>query len=180
MSVETIARRYANALADVAVKNGNSEDLKEELKSWEDMIFSSKDLSAAFANPSIGQESKVSVLETLIKRSNPLPTTANFLRVLLKNSRLTELPSINKRLHSVLEDRGGIITGIVISARDLSGDEKKGFEESVGQLTGKKVKLTFKIDKDLIGGAVTRVGSTVFDGSVKTQLLRLEERMINT
>ena len=180
MSDETIARRYANALADVAVKAGSSEEIKGELKSWEDLIFSSDDLSAAFANPSIAHSSKENVLESLIKRSKPSVTTANFLRVLLKNSRLTNLPSINKKLGSELEERNGIVTGSVISARELSDEEKKAFEEGVGQMTGKKVRLGYDIDESLIGGSVTRIGSTVIDGSVRTQLVRLQEKMINS
>lgn len=180
MNVETIARRYANALADVAIESGKNELVKGELESWENMIFSSRDLSAAFRNPTIPHASKENVLERLIEQSKPSVTTANFLRVLLQNSRLTDLPAINKKLTSVLEERSGIVTGKVVSARKLSDEERAAFEDSLRKAEGKEVKLTFEIDEGLIGGAVTRIGSTVFDGSVKTQLDRLEEKMINS
>ncbi len=180
MNVETIARRYANALADVAVKSGKNEAIKGELDSWENMIFSSKDLSAAFRNPTIPHASKESVLERLIEHSKPSTTTANFLRVLLRNSRLTDLPAINKKLAAVLEERSGVVTGTVVSARKLSDEEKAAFEDSLRKAEGKEVRLKFEVDEGLIGGAVTRIGSTVFDGSVKTQLDRLEEKMINS
>ena len=180
MSVETVARRYASALADVAIKSGDPEGIKAELGDWNTMIFSNSDLSAAFANPSIAHAHKEKVLEQLISKTAPSTTTANFLRVLLRNSRLIELPAINDKLAVVLEERSGIVSGSVISARELSEDEKQGFANQLNSTTGKNVKLSFKVDEDLLGGAVTRVGSTVFDGSVRTQLDNLREKMIKS
>ena len=178
MSVETIARRYANALADVVVKSGDTEKVTSELNTWQQLISSNQDLNTAFGNPSINHASKEKVLETLISRSNPSRTTANFLRILLRNARLTELPVITDKLSDVLEERRGVLSGTVVSARELNEREKEEFATNLQQATGKAVKLAFSIDKDLIGGAVTRVGSTVFDGSVKSQLANLKEKMI--
>jgi F0F1-type ATP synthase delta subunit len=98
MSVETIARRYANALADVVVKSGNTDEVTSELNTWQQLISSNPDLNTAFGNPSINHARKERVLETLISRSNPSRTTANFLRILLRNARLTELPVITDKL----------------------------------------------------------------------------------
>lgn len=177
MGVETIARRYAGALADVVVPAGQTEEVKNELDSWQELIFSSNELSHAFANPSIAHSSKENVLEALIDRSKPSLTTANFLRVLLRNSRLMDLPAINEKLASVLEVRSGVASGTVISSRELNEAEKAGFVENLQKVTGKQVKLTFSIDPKLIGGAITRVGSVVYDGSVKSRLENLKEQM---
>lgn len=179
MSVETIARRYATALADVVTKSGETETAKNELKVWEQLIVANPDLQSAIRNPSIPHSSKENVLEALIGKVKPSRTTANFLRVLLSNGRLTELREINAKLESVLEDRSGSVVAEVTSARDLSGAQQNELKSNLEKITGKQVKLTFAIDPAIIGGVVTRVGSTVYDGSVKTQLENLKQELVN-
>lgn len=179
MSVETVARRYAGALADVVIKSGETEPVKNELRSWETMMSAESDLFSAFRNPSIAHASKVKVLESLIERTKPMRTTANFLRVLLKNSRLTEIGQINEKFASVLDERGGIVAASVTSARPLSDSEKADLDTNLAKLTGKKVNFEFNIDENIIGGVITRVGSTVYDGSVKTQLEELRNKLVN-
>jgi F-type H+-transporting ATPase subunit delta len=179
MSQETVARRYATALADVVTKNGDVDTVRTELKSWEELIRSSVDLQNAFLNPSIGHASKERVLESLVQRTRPSRTTSNFLRVLLKNDRLGELDEINRRFEAELEERSGVVTAHVTSARELTDGEKAQLQANLAKLTGRMVKLEFGIDKDLIGGVVTRIGSTVYDASVKTQLENLREELVN-
>jgi F-type H+-transporting ATPase subunit delta len=178
MSVETVARRYANALADIVLKSGETETIQSELKSWEDLINSNNDLQTAFGNPSIAHLSKEKVLEGLLAKTKPSKTTANFLRVLLQNSRLTELGHINEKFASVLDERSGVVSAEVTSSRPLSETEKAEFQASLAKLTGKQVNLNFDIDENIIGGVVTRIGSTVYDGSVKTQLENLKQELI--
>lgn len=179
MSVETIARRYGTALADVVIKTGETETVKAELKTWEEMMTSSADLLSAFSNPAIAHLDKEKVLESLISKAAPSRTTANFLRVLLKNNRLTELGDINDKFVAILEERGGIVAAHVTAARELSDDQKAELRSNLEKLTGKKVHLNFEINKEIIGGVVTRIGSTVYDSSVKTQLENLKEQLIN-
>ena len=180
MSVEAVARRYAGALADVAIKNGATDDVRSELNSWDEMIRTNADLKGAFANPSIDHGSKEKVLEALISRSKPSDTTANFLRVLLQNSRLTELTAINEKLNEVIDERRGLLSGTVTSARELSEAQRGSFKSAIETQTGKQVHLSFEVDSNLIGGAVTRVGSTVFDGSVRSRLDNLRNEMIKS
>ena len=179
MSVETVARRYATALADVVIKSGDTETVKKELIVWERLITDNADLQSAIRNPSIPLSSKEKVLEALIAKVKPSKSTGNFLRVLLSNGRLTELAAINSRLDSVLEERSGSVVAEVISARDLSGAQQGELKANLEKLTGKQVKLNFAIDPAIIGGVVTRVGSTVYDGSVKSQLENLKEELMN-
>lgn len=179
MSVETIARRYGTALADVVLKTGETETVKSELKAWEEMMASSADLLSALANPSIAHLDKEKVLESLISKTNPSKTTANFLRVLLRNNRLTEIAEINDKFAAVLEERSGHVAATVTSARELSADQKGELKSNLERLTGKQVQLNFNIDQSIIGGVVTRIGSTVYDGSVKTQLENLKEQLVN-
>jgi F-type H+-transporting ATPase subunit delta len=179
MSNETVARRYGTALADVVLKTGETETVKAELKIWEQMIATNADLQSAFANPAIAHLDKEKVLESLISRANPSRTTANFLRVLLRNSRLTELAEINDKFASVLEERSGHVSAEVTSARDLSEGQKQELRANLERLTGKQVDLRFGVDPRIIGGVVTRIGSTIYDGSVKTQLENLKEQLVN-
>ena len=179
MSVETIARRYAGALADVVTKTNETETIKAELKTWEQMIAGNAELNYAFANPAIQHSDKERVLESLLQKSGPSKTTANFLRVLLRNSRLTDLRAINERFDAELEERSGVAAAQVTSARELGENERNELKANLEKLTGKQVKLDFDINEAIIGGIVTRVGSTVYDGSVRTQLENLKEELIN-
>lgn len=179
MSVGTIARRYASALADVVSKSGETETVQAELRQWEEMFETNRELRGAFYNPAIAHTSKEKVLEGLIEKAGLSKTTANFLRVLLRNNRLSEIASINEKFESVLEERRGVVSADVISSRELSEAEREELRDSVAKATGgKEIRLNFEIDEDVIGGAITRVGSTVYDGSVKTQLELLKEQMI--
>ena len=179
MSVETVARRYATALADVVMKSGETDVVKSELKRWEDLIAANPDLQTAFANPAIAHLNKEKVLESLLEKAKPSKTTANFLRILLRNSRLTELAEINEKFARVLDERSNVVTAEVTSARPLSDAEKADFQANLARLTGKKVNLNFNINENIIGGVITRVGSTVYDGSVKTQLETLKQQLVN-
>jgi F-type H+-transporting ATPase subunit delta len=178
MSVETVARRYATALADVVTKTNDAALIQGELKIWETMIASNSQLTEVFSNPAIQHQNKEKVLDSLIEKSKPSRTTANFLRVLLRNGRLTEIRQINERLVSVLEERSGVVSADVTSARPLSEAEKSELQTNLEKLTGKRVKTNFETDAQIIGGVITRIGSTVYDGSVKTKLEELKQQMI--
>lgn len=178
MSVETVARRYAAALADVVGKTNETGIIQTELKSWEQLINANADLQTAFSNPAISQTDKEKVLDGLIAKTKPTKTTANFLRILLRNSRLTEIGEINAKFASVLEERSNIVSAEITSARPLAENVKAEMKINLEKLTGKSVKLNFSTDETLIGGVVTRIGSTVYDSSVKTQLEELKQQMI--
>ncbi len=180
MSVETVARRYAGALADIVIKTGETEPVKTELKTWEEMMSSNSELLNAFRNPAIAHANKEKVLEGLIAKTKPTKTTANFLRVLLRNSRLTEISQINERFANVLDERNGVVSAEVTSARPLSEAEKTDLQTNLAKLTGgKKINLNFNIDENIIGGVITRVGSTVYDSSITTQLENLRTQLTN-
>ncbi len=180
MSAETVARRYAAALADVVIKTGETNSVKTELKTWEQMISSNSQLLEAFSNPSIAQENKEKVLESLLAKTVPTKTTANFLRILLRNSRLTEISEINERFDSILDERSGIVSAQITSANPLSDSEKKELETNLNKVTGKKVSPNYIVDESIIGGIITRIGSTVYDGSIKTKLEELKQELIGS
>ena len=178
MSVETVARRYAAALADVVTKTNETENVKTELKTWESLITENANLNEVFGNPAIPQTQKENVLESLIEKAKPAKATANFLRILLRNGRLTELKHINDKFESVLQERSGIVSAKIASARPLGDDEKRELQSNLEKMTGKRVDLNFDINQEIIGGVITTIGSTVYDGSVKTQLENLKKGLI--
>lgn len=177
MSAETVARRYASALADVVIERDETDNVLAELRGWEEMIVSNPPLLESFTNPTIAYEQKRKLLNELISRTKVLSTTANFLSVLLKNQRLAELPRVNAKLSQILDERAGMVSAEVTSARPVPEPTIAELEKKLGQLTGKKVRLTFGTDESLLGGIVTRIGSTIYDGSVRNQLMRMGEEL---
>ena len=108
--MQTVARRYATALADVVTARGEAQEVQEELTAWEEMMRSNEQLLEVFRNPTIPYEQKRKVLSALIARTRVRPTTANFLQVLLQNQRLAELSEVNKRFAQILDERSGVVS----------------------------------------------------------------------
>lgn len=177
MSSEAVARRYAGALADVVIANKEAGEVQEELRRWEGMIGASPLFQEVLSNPTIALEQKQRALKELIQRTNVRSTTANFLQVLLRNQRLAQLLQINRKLALVLDERAGVVSADVTSARVLADSSKNLIEENLRGITGRQVRVNFDIDENLIGGIVTRIGSTVYDGSIRTQLKELGKRL---
>ena len=177
MSVQAVARRYAAALADVVLERGEAREVQEELGAWEKMIQSNAGLQEVFRNPTVALDQKRAVLNKLIERARPRQTTINFLKVLLQNQRLTDLEDINRKFVEVLDERAGMIAATVTTARSVARSSQQDLHEKLTSLTSKKVRVDFVTDPDLIGGLVTRIGSTVYDGSVRNQLQQIKARM---
>lgn len=178
MSLQTVARRYATALADVAIDRREERVVQNELDQWARMMESSPQLKEVFANPTIVYDHKRKVLEDLIARSRTRDTTASFLRVLLKNQRLAQLREITERYALVLDERAGVLAGSVTTARPIPEELKTTLHETLSAATGHTVRLSFETDETIIGGMVARIGSTVFDGSVESHLERLADGLV--
>jgi F-type H+-transporting ATPase subunit delta len=175
--VQAVARRYATALADVVIERGEAREVRDELTAWEEMMQSNEQLLEVFRNPTIPYEQKRKVLNALIERTRVRPMTANFLQVLLQNQRLAELGEVNKRFAQVMDERSGVVSAQVTTARPVPESSQEALRNKLATLTGKKVSLSFTTDEELIGGIVARIGSTIYDGSVRNQLQQVKERM---
>src|SRR5205814_1037212 len=178
MSVQTVARRYSAALADVVLARNEAREGQNELKIWDEMLQSNPNLREVFASPTVALDKKRAVLNRLIEMAKPRPTTANFLKVLLQNQRLTELGEINRKFAQVLDERAGVVAATVTTARPIPGAALEQLRGTLSALTGKQVRIDFVTNPELIGGVVTRIGSTVYDGSVHNQLQQVKEKMI--
>lgn len=179
MSNQSVARRYSTALADAVIAGGSAETVRSEISQWAEMFNASPELSAVFSNPAISHADKEKIVESIIAKVSPSMPTANFVRILARNGRLSEIGEIDSKFKAVLDERSGLASAQVISARELPDTEKAEFVSQLEKMTGKRVSVTFDVDPDLIGGAITRIGSTVFDGSVRSKLENLREQLID-
>lgn len=179
MSVEMIARRYAAALADVVLKQNDARQVQQELQSWAEMMRANPQLLEVFRNPTIQYENKRKVLDTLIARTRVLPTTANVLQVLLHTARLADLHEVNQAFARVLDERSGMVTAHIMTAHPLSSPVQESLRKELMDLTKSGVNLEFKVEDAIIGGIITRIGSTIYDGSVRNKLEQAKEQMIS-
>ena len=177
MSLQTVARRYASALADVVIERKEEREVKQEIDQWASMIEANPQLKEVFANPTVAYDEKRKVLEELITRSRVTPTTASFLRVLLRNQRLSQLRDVAERFSQVLDERGGVVSASVTTAKPIPEDLQNQLRETLTAATGRNVRVTFNTDETIIGGLVARIGSTIFDGSVQNRLERLSDEL---
>jgi F-type H+-transporting ATPase subunit delta len=179
MSVTTIANRYARALADVITARAEMNEVVAELNGFAKMLGGHQQLRDVFASPVLSTERKRGVLGELLARMQLRQTSSNFLRVLLDNSRLHDLDQILKVLARELDARTNIVSAEVTTAREISQQEEVMLADKLKAATGKQVRLQFRTDPTIIGGVVTRIGSLVYDGSIKNQLAQMKKRLLN-
>ena len=177
--MKALAERYAGALVDVALENKQADQVKQELAEFAAMVRESPELHAFLSNPSIARASKHAAVEQLVARMGASRTLRNYLFVIVDQRRAGMLVEIEQAFSALLDARQGITQATVTSAADLTLDERAELDAALAKLTGKKVQTQFNIDPALIGGAVVKIGSTIYDGSVRAQLDRLRARMIS-
>jgi F-type H+-transporting ATPase subunit delta len=177
MSATAVARRYADALADVALERNAVDQIEGELRGFAELVRSSAELQQLFASPIISQANKSKVLEALIARLKPGELTANLLRTLLRNHRLQHVREVYEQFGRVLNQRRGVVVAKVTSAAPITDSERARLDSKLRSLTGKHVEFEFETDPSLIGGVITRVGSVVYDGSVRTQLQQIKQKL---
>jgi F-type H+-transporting ATPase subunit delta len=173
--MSSLANRYARALADAAA--AELPEVFAELQQFQALTKTSSDLHEVIVNPTIPLERKESLLQALLERAKPRPTTANFLGVLLRNQRLSVLDSILAALSETIDARNGAVPVEVATAQELGAAAQRTIETRLRTMTGKEVRVTYKTDPDLLGGAVARVGSRYYDGSVRSQLNAFKEKL---
>jgi F-type H+-transporting ATPase subunit delta len=178
MSVATIANRYARALADVILEKREVTEVAAELKRFAALVEDHAQLREVFASPVIAQERKRAVLTELLARFKPRQTSHNFLQLLLTNNRLHQLTAMLRALDKELDNRMNVVTAEVTTAREINNDERQLLHNRLKTVTGKEVRLQFKTDANIIGGVVTRIGSKVYDGSIKNQLAQMKQRLM--
>lgn len=177
--MKALAGRYAGALVEVALERNQAEQLKQELADFAALVRESPELHAFLANPSIARASKHAAIESLVARMRASRTLRNYLFVIVDQRRAGMLPEIEQAFSALLDARLGITQATVTSAAGLSTKERKELDGALAQLTQGKVQAQYETNPALIGGAVVRIGSTIYDGSVRAQLERLRARLLS-
>jgi F-type H+-transporting ATPase subunit delta len=172
-----VSSRYAAALADVALEQKSADRVKSDLAAFADAYASSADLRNALDSPAVGREAKLQVIQKLGERMNLAAAVRNFLCVLVDHHRTEMLREIQEAFRVELNARQNIAEAKVTSARALSAEERKKLIEMLETQTKKKIEAQFHEDESLVGGTVVRVGSTVYDSSVRAQLDRMREQL---
>lgn len=172
-----LASRYAAALTDVALEQNAGDRVKNDLAAFVETFFSSADLRNFIESPAIGADLKQKVAEELTARMDLTPAVRNFVYVLVNHRRTEMLREIQQAFETELNARLGIAEAEVTSVRELSAADRERMTKALERLTGKKIEARFRQDYSLVGGAVVRVGSTVYDGSLREQLTRLREQL---
>lgn len=177
MSVTTVARRYSEALADVAIEHNQVKQIEMEVAAFARMMKESRELHDVFASPAVSTDDKGRVLEALIEHAKPSKWTANLLRTMLRHYRLHLLGAVHERFRDEINRRRGVVIAEVTTAVAAGDQERDALARRLQQITGKQVELQFATDPDLIGGIVARIGSVVYDGSIRTQLQTVKQRL---
>jgi F-type H+-transporting ATPase subunit delta len=181
MTSRAIAIRYARALFDVALKEGDLQQVERDLSAFGQLVADHPDLSRVLANPAIPMARKRAVVEQLIVRTGALsPTVAKLLLLMADRDRLALVGDVAAAYRARLMDHANIVRAEVTTAAALPADRVSALQQGLVRATGRQVQLENRVDPGIIGGAVTRIGSTVYDGSITTQLARLKERLVQT
>lgn len=172
----SVASSYARAFADV-VLNARIDAARAigELRNIATLLQQNPQLKRVWENPAIPAEQKRGVLDGIVRHEGISKPVRNVIAVLMDHRRVQFLDAIITQLEKELDSRLGFAEADITSARDLSDAEKRALETQVEKLTGKKVRAKYGRDAALLGGAVVRVGSTIYDGSVKGRLERIRE-----
>ena len=177
MSTRASAGRYARALLDVVIKEGDPEQVGHELTTFAGVFGANSELQKALANPAVPVAAKRKVVESLLARMQPTPALGKLLLLLADGDRLALVPELAVVYRERLMEHQQVITAEVTTAVPLTADRVAQFEQRIAAATGRRVTMTASVDPSLIGGAVARVGSIVYDGSIATQLSRIRERL---
>lgn len=180
MTSGAAASRYARALLDVTLKEGGDlEKVQRELEQFVTLFESHEVLAQTLGNPAIPASKKVAVTRALLDRAGAVsPTLAKMIVLLAERDRLVLLPGLLRTYRDRLMDHQKVVRGEVTTAIALPPDKLRALEQGLQQATGRRVVLKSRVDPSIIGGVITRLGSTVYDGSVTTQLQKMKEALV--
>lgn len=172
--------RYARALAEViADQKLDLVAAGGQLNDFADMLDASVELREVLQNPSIPEPQKLRLLDAIAERAGLSRPIRNFLALVVHHQRVHELREMISAYMALRDEETGVVEAEIVTARPLDADGRRMLEEQVARLAGnQRVQAAYREDASLLGGAIVRLGSTVYDGSVRTQLDQLKKRMI--
>lgn len=171
--------RYATAFAEVVTdKKLDTAAIDRQLTDFLGTWNGSVELRTFFVNPAVPSTQKVGFLDTLNARLGLQKELRNLIAVLIDNDRIGHVAEVIAAYRRLLKEQLGIRPAEIVTARELSADERAKLVAEVATLAGAKIDASFKLDPTILGGTVVRIGSTVYDGSVRGRLERLKESLI--
>jgi F-type H+-transporting ATPase subunit delta len=178
MSLRTSATRYARALLDVAAKESDPAQIERDLAAIVDAIAQHDELRRTLGNPATPATIRVNIVRALAERMQAQPPVAKLVALLAGRGRLELLPDLLDVYRERLLAHHNVVRASLTTAAELAPDRVQALARSLGSLTGKEVRLDVAVDPSLIGGVMARLGSTVYDGSIRTQLAKLKQGLI--
>ena len=175
--MKSASLQYANALADIALAQGAAEPATKQLADFGAAYAESAELRTFLGSPNISIEAKHGVLEKIAARIGASKIIRNFLLVIADHHRAHILPEIIAAFQQVIRQRQGVAEADISSAVQLNDTQKAQFVSSLTKLTGKKIEPKYSLDPALLGGAVVRIGDTIYDGSLRSRLNGLRARL---
>jgi F-type H+-transporting ATPase subunit delta len=175
-----LANRYARALADVVTAPGSevtAEEAVAQLGAFAALLESSSELRRVLTSPTVPPARKKALLARLGSRLGVARTTQNFLYVVSDHRRLGLLGQMREALEKLLDERMGVARAAIASAQPIEAVHQAALAGKLSRLTGKQARLEFAVDPALLGGVVARIGSTIYDGSVRGRLRALGRRL---
>jgi F-type H+-transporting ATPase subunit delta len=177
MSMRSSAARYARALLDVAIKESDPERAGQELAAFVDVVQRHPDLQRALANPVVSADDKRAVVQQVLDRLQPSTPAGKLILLLASRGRLVLLPDLLEVYRERLMEHRNVLRAEVTTAVALSPERASQLQRRLAAATGRVVTMTTKVDESIIGGVVTRIGSTVYDGSMATRLAKVRDRL---
>ena len=178
MTSRTAAARYARALLDVGAKEAIDLDvIARELDEFVAWFTSEAELQRVMLNPAVPSPRKRAAMEQIVARAGLTPIVGKLLVLLADRDRLVLLGDLAAAYRERLAERQQVVHADVTSAEPLTPERTAAIEQKLASVTGKRVSLKTTVDKDLIGGLIAKVGGTVYDASIATQLKKMKERL---
>lgn len=178
--MSVIALRYAHAFASVvASQKLDAEAVQRQLGDFRETLEGSRELRDVLVHPAIARDQKLKVLDAIAEKIGMVSQVRNFIAVILDHERLADFGEILDEYHAVADEEAGLSEAEIVSARALNGEDRFALESQVAKLAGGRIRATYREDPSLLGGAVVRIGSKVYDGSIRAQLERLKQRLVS-
>ena len=169
---------YGRAMADVVVdRKLDANRISSELESMRTVLGESAELRTIWDSPSVASDEKLNLLDALAKKLGLSREVRNFVAVLISNRRIQAYSEIAKNATEQINERLGIAEAEIVSVRELGAEERRRLENQVATVTGKRLRVRYALDPKLMGGVIVKVGSTIYDGSVRGQLQRMKEQL---